>query len=28
VEENNGSVLLRCRFCEKLFSQNLVHEKV
>jgi len=27
VEENNGSVLLRCRFCEKLFSQNIVHEK-
>jgi aspartate carbamoyltransferase regulatory subunit len=28
VEENNGSVHLRCRFCEKLFSQNIVHERV
>jgi aspartate carbamoyltransferase regulatory subunit len=27
VEENNGNVFLRCRFCEKLFSQNIVHEK-
>jgi aspartate carbamoyltransferase regulatory subunit len=28
VEENNSSVFLRCRFCEKLFSQDLFHEKV
>lgn len=28
VEENNGQALLRCKYCEKLFTRDQMHEKV
>ncbi|MBS0624426.1 MAG: aspartate carbamoyltransferase regulatory subunit [Verrucomicrobia bacterium] len=28
VQENNSRVVLRCRFCEKSFSRDELHEKV
>ena len=27
VEENNSHVILRCKYCEKLFSRDQMHEK-
>jgi aspartate carbamoyltransferase regulatory subunit len=28
IEENNSHVILRCKYCEKLFSRDDMHEKV
>lgn len=27
VEENNGQAILRCKYCEKIFTRDQVHEK-